>query len=337
MKSKGPVYLFIFLLLIFHKSLTGQDKIDIGIFESPVQDTLVLKCRPNYTIPAGYYITNIVFTIKWPETSPVTQLQNIVSTVNSYYQITPQQFSVNGGYRYQVYSMVGAKNVTWSANQEYPVLEIRVNYPGGCTNLEIANDSYTNFVLNGAYYISITGSNKTGIRYQPSVSLISQGGVVTPDESICLGSSTSVMVLSGYSGNILMWQKKHDSFGWINISGTAGMWEYFTTPDSSGTYRYRAVVKRGSCDTAYSTANVVGVAANSVWTGSADTLWHNPSNWNACGVPAASRDVEIPAVAGGLYPAITAPGVCKSLLIRSGATLKLKGSGSLDIDGTLVK
>ena len=333
MKSKGPIYFFIFLLILLHNTAISQNKIDIGIFESAVQDTLVIRCRPNYNIPAGYYITNIQFTLKWPETSNVTQLLNISSSVNSFFQISPQQLSVNNGYRYQVYSMVGAKFVTWVAGQEYPVLEILVNYPGGCTDLEITNDTYANFELNGGYYISVTGANKTGIRYQPTVSLLTQGGTVISGETICLGSSTSVMTLSGYSGDVLTWQKKHDNNGWANIAGTAGMSQYYSTPDSSGSYQYRAKVQRATCDTAYSAPASIIVEGLSTWNGTTDTLWNNPGNWNSCGVPIHSRDAEIPAVTTNLYPSIVTAVQCKSLTVRSGATLKILSSGNLDVNG----
>ena len=334
MKFKGPVYFYIFLLVLLYHPVFSQEKIDIGIFESEIQDTLVIKCKPNYNIPTGYYITNIQFTIKWPESSNVTQLLNITSEVNSYFQITPQQFSVNEGYRYQVYSMVGAKSITWIANQEYPVLEIMVNYPGGCTELEISNDAYTYFILNGGYYISIVGSNKTGIRYQPVVSLLSQGGTVLSNETICLGNSTSVMTLSGYSGEILTWQKKHNNNAWTNITGTMGMIQYYSTPDSSGSYEYRVKVQRAACDTAYSISANIIVEAYSTWNGIADTLWNNPDNWNVCGIPTFSRNVEIPVVASGLYPSVVTTGQCKSLIIRSGATLRLLLPGSRNVNGT---
>jgi hypothetical protein len=311
----------------------SQQKIDIGIFERVGLDTLVLKCRPNYNTPANYYITNIQFTIKWPESSSVTQLQNITSTVNSFYQITPQQAVTNGGYRYQVYSMVGAKNITWIANQEYPVLEVKINYPGGCTDFEISSDTYTIYTLNGSYYISIVGSNKTGILYKPSISLQSIGGSVSGSETICLGSSTSVMTLSGHSGSILGWQKKRDAYVWRNISGTAGMTQYFSTPDSAGTYQYRARVQRSSCLEAYSTNAVIGVEARSSWRGASDTLWSNAANWNVCGVPDLLKDAEIAVAASGKYPTVTSPASCKSLVILSGARLKILKTASLNVGG----
>lgn len=338
MKSKGPVCIFIFLGLLMQINLTlkSQDKTDIGIFESSIQDTLVIKARPNFNLSSPYYITNIVFTIKWPVTSNVTQLVNITSTVNSFFNIQLQQSSTNNGYRYQVYAMVGQKFVTWTSGQEYPILEVMVNYPGGdCTTFEISNDAYTQQILNGLYYFEVVASDYTGIRYHPSVSLISVGGTVSGNETICLGSSTSVMTLSGYSGLILSWQKKHDNNGWINISGTSGQTQYFATPDSAGIYQYRAMVRRANCDIAYSTPAVITVAGYSSWNGNSDTLWSNPANWNVCGVPNLSKNAEIPQVSNNSYPSIVTAAQCKSLLIRSGATLRVRHSGSITINGSV--
>jgi hypothetical protein len=314
----------------------GQNKVDIGIFESPIMDTLVIKARPNYNLASPNYITNIVFTIRWPDTSAVTALTNIVSTVNSFFTINPQQSATNGGYRYQVYAMVGQKFVTWTAGQEYPILEVRVNVPGGdCTTFEISDDTYTQQTLNGKYYFEVVGSNRTGIRYQPSVSLVSKGGTVSGSEIICLGSSTSVMTLTGHSGSILGWQKKHDAFGWADIASTAGLTQYTATPDSAGTYLYRAKVRRGECDTAYAFPATITVEGYAMWNGSTDTLWNNPMNWNVCGVPTILKDAEVPVVNSGLYPSVVTDGNCKSLLIRSGAVVRLRPAGSLNVGGAV--
>jgi hypothetical protein len=325
---------FIFLVF-FESTLLAQNKVDIGIFESPVQDTLVVKARPNYNLASPWYITNIVFTIKWSDTSNVTQLINITSTVNSFFGLQVQQSTVHNGYHYQVYAVVGQKFVTWTPGNEYPILEVRVNYPGGdCTEFEISNDAYTRDTLNGGYWFEVVGANRTGIRYAPSVSLISIGGTVAGNETICKSSSTSVMTLTGYSGSIETWQKKHNGFSWTNISGTAGLSQYSATPDSSGNYQYRARVQRGSCGVAYSIPAVITVEGYSSWRGTLDTLWNNPGNWNVCGVPNLSKDAEIPVVASGKYPTVVSAGQCKSLTIRTGASLRLLSTGSLNVGGT---
>lgn len=336
MIRKMPVLISVLLISLFMiESLKGQDKVDIGIFESAITDTLVIKARPNFNLASPFYITSITFTIKWPESSNVTQLLNITSSVNSYFNIQLQQSSTSGGYRYQVYGMVSQKFVNWSAGQEYAIMEVKVNYTGGdCTTFEISDDVYTYNFLNGGYWFEVVGANRTGIRYVPTVSLISQGGMVSSDETICLGSSTSVMTLSGQKGTVQSWQKKHDAFGWADIAGTAGLTQYTATPDSSGTYQYRVRVQRGSCDPAFSLAAVIGVEPYSVWSGSADTTWHNPMNWNACGVPIQSRDAVVPAVPGGRYPTVVTTGTCKSLLIETGARVKVLNTSSFTVGGT---
>lgn len=332
MKKTGPGLILIVLLLFQAKTLFAVDKVDIGIFESPVADTLVIKARPNYNLASPWYITNITFTIRWPDTSSVTQLITISSTVNSTFSLQLQQSASNGGYRYQLYSMVGQKFVNWTAGNEYPILEVKVNYPGGdCTEFEISDDNYTRYTLNGRYWFEVVGSNKTGIRYQPSVSLVTIAGTVSPDETICLGSNTSLLTLSGHSGTVLSWQKKHDAFAWADISGTAGLTQYTATPDSSGTYLYRATVQRATCAVLHSSPATIGVERYSQWTGAVSTNWASSGNWNICGVPTITRDVIVPIVQTNNYPIIQINAYCRTIVIKTGATVTLGSSGALTV------
>ena len=335
MRTTWPGLILLIILILHIKTGSSQDKVDIGIFESEDPDTLVIKCRPNYNLMTPWYITNISFTIKWPESSDVTDLINITSTVNSFFNLQPQEFANNGGYNYKVYAMVGSKYVNWTAGTEYPVLELLVNVPGGdCTEFEISNDAFTLNNLNGGYWFEVVGANRTGIRYQPTVSLSTFGGSVSGDEEICLGSGTSVMTLTGYSGDVLGWQKKHDNFAWTDISGTTGLTEYSANPDSSGTYLYRARVQRGTCAIESSSPATINVIGHSEWTGDSDTDWSNINNWNICGVPDINRNVVIPQVQSDLYPVIDISASCKTLLIRNGATVTVTTAGSLDLQSS---
>jgi hypothetical protein len=335
MKITGPGLILLIILSVLFKPGASQDQVDIGIFESEDPDTLVIKCRPNYNLASPWAITNIAFTIKWPDTSDVTDLIVITSTVNSFFNLQPQQVAYDEGYIYIVYAMVGTKYVTWAAGMEYPVLELLVNEPGGdCTEFEISNDAFTLNNLNGGYWFESLGFDRTGIIYQQTASLSTAGGDVSADEEICLGSSTSVMTLTGYAGDVLTWQKKHDAFAWTDISGTAGLTEYSATPDSSGTYLYRAKVQRGTCSVEFSTPAAITVRGYSEWTGAADTDWSNINNWNVCGVPDINRDVVIPQVPTDLYPVIDISASCNTIIIRNGATVTVTASGSLDIQSS---
>ena len=320
------------IFLLLNPSLRGQDKIDIGIFESPILDTLVIKARPNYNLASPWYITNIQLTIRWPDTSNVTELIHISSTVNSTFGLNPQQYATNGGYRYQVHILLGQRFVNWTAGEEYPILEVVVDYPGGdCTEFEISADSYTIITLNGAYYFEVVASDKTGIRYEPLVSLATKGGNVTDDETICLGSMTGVMTLAGHSGSILTWQEKFEDLSWQDIAGTAGLTEYTATPSAAGTYCYRAEVQRGSCDIAHADSAVITVEGVSRWTGVIDTTWNISGNWNVCGIPIITRDAVVPVVTSEFYPSVNTAGVCKSIIIETGARVRVLPIGSLTV------
>jgi hypothetical protein len=185
--------------------------------------------------------------------------------------------------------------------------------------------------LHGGYWFEVVGANRTGILYQPAVSLVTIAGAVTSDEAICLGYSTSIMNLSGHSGSVLTWQKKHDNFTWADISGTAGLIQYTATPDSLGTYLYRAKVQRATCDVLFSTPATISVERYSQWTGTVSTNWASGSNWNICGVPTITRDVMIPQVPTNNYPVIQVNAYCKTILVRSGATVTLGAGGNLSV------
>ena len=333
MKSNGSLLILLIILFVHSANLVAQDQIDAGIFESDNPDTLVIKARPNYDLSSPDYITNIQFTIKWSDTSAVTELITISSSVNSSFGIQQQQSANNDGFNYRVYAVVGQKYVNWTAGEEYPILELLVNSPGGdCTEFEISDDQYTINSLNGGLYFEVVGGNRTGIRYEPVVSLSTVGGAVNNDENICLGNSTSVMTLTGQSGDVLNWQQKQDAQPWQDITGTSGLTEYTATPGSTGTYLYRAVVQKGSCSVEYSLPAEILVEDLSRWRGEQDNAWDNTGNWNACGVPDINREVIIPQVPSNIYPVITVSASCKDLIIKDGATVTVEATGSLTID-----
>ncbi len=85
------------------------------------------------------------------------------------------------------------------------------------------------------------------------------GGQVNGGSTICLGSSTGNLVLSGYNNNILRWQKRYNNGSWINIGNTSTI--FSEVPISVGTWDYRAVIGISSCVEAYSTFTTVSVLA----------------------------------------------------------------------------
>ncbi|MES2772556.1 MAG: LamG domain-containing protein [Bacteroidota bacterium] len=76
------------------------------------------------------------------------------------------------------------------------------------------------------------------------------------------------------------------------------------------------------------TANAL--CAQTTWTGSLGTAWNDASNWSA-GIPDASDAVTIPNVAN--KPALSTPGVAKSINVNSGSTFTITLSGALALNG----
>lgn len=84
-----------------------------------------------------------------------------------------------------------------------------------------------------------------------NVDAASVGGSITGlPASITYGSSTGILTLNGYKGNIQRWQRKLGNGSWQDIPNT--LETYSETPSSVGTWYYRAVVKNGSCTEVYS-------------------------------------------------------------------------------------
>ncbi|NPA33842.1 MAG: hypothetical protein GXO48_02815, partial [Chlorobi bacterium] len=70
-----------------------------------------------------------------------------------------------------------------------------------------------------------------------------------------------------------------------------------------------------------------------IWTGTIDTDWHKPCNWNPFGLPTCADTVIIPTVSSGNYPVISGVGHCKELNIITNVSnaLTITGSGRIDI------
>ncbi len=89
----------------------------------------------------------------------------------------------------------------------------------------------------------------------------SAGGILSGlTQEICLGASTGTLTLTGYTGNVLHWQKRINDMSWVNISNTGS--SYSEIPVQAGLWQYRAVVQNGSCSPAYSSSYSLNIDAN---------------------------------------------------------------------------
>ncbi len=161
----------------------------------------------------------------------------------------------------------GATDVSYSISEMSDATSYSWTVPGDAS---IVSGSGTNSILvdfgTSSGNVSVTASNSCGSSDSRSLSVSvspnSVGGSISGASSICLGTDTGTMTLSGNVGSVTKWQKSHDGGGWMDISRTEIT--YSETPSLSGAWEYRAEVRSGACAAVYSASHTVNVAPNTV-------------------------------------------------------------------------
>jgi gliding motility-associated-like protein len=119
------------------------------------------------------------------------------------------------------------------------------------TNL-VTTTSFRAVVQNGS--CSLANSTVATI----TVAGTTTAGTVTTDATVCSGSNSGTLTLSGHAGSILRWESSLDNFATINAAiGNTSTSQSYT--NLTATTSYRAVVKNGSCTQANSIAATITV------------------------------------------------------------------------------
>jgi hypothetical protein len=150
--------------------------------------------------------------------------------------------------------------VTVSANQTFQLLNST-----GTTVLQTWTGTATSYTFTGLSSGTYTGKvirNAVSSALSSAATLnntsTSVGGTISGTASICLGSSTGTLTLSGQTGSVVRWEKKlRSSTTWTNITNTATT--YSETPATAAVWDYRALVQNGTCASVYSSTFSVSV------------------------------------------------------------------------------
>ncbi len=126
--------------------------------------------------------------------------------------------------------------------------------------------SLTLGILNAsAYYRAIVKNGECAAKEStPAIITIdpsSIGGSVAGGSTVCAGSVSGLLTLTGQLGNVVKWQYLPNGGGWTDIVNESA--NYTSTPLNVKT-EFRAVIKNGTCNVAYSTATVVDIDVASV-------------------------------------------------------------------------
>jgi len=178
-------------------------------------------------ITFGTEVSN-TYTITPTYNSPICEGQDLKLTVNA----------VPGA----TYSWTGPSGTGFTSTQREPTINgvkltdagqytVKVTIPTGCaTQTKTVNVSITNKSI---------------------------GGILSGSASVCSGSNTGTVTLSGQTGNIQGWDSASSASGpWYGITSTSNSRPFL---DLSGTTLYRVLVKNGVCPVDTSTNAIVTV------------------------------------------------------------------------------
>jgi hypothetical protein len=115
------------------------------------------------------------------------------------------------------------------------------------------------------YYVVITGDCGTAtstVSGAVTVDAATNGGTIGPaTATVCSGTNSTVLTLSGHTGDVQKWESSTDGTSWTEISNTSAT---YTATDLAATTHFRAVVKSGVCDEVKSQPALITVKTLSV-------------------------------------------------------------------------
>ena len=119
----------------------------------------------------------------------------------------------------------------------------------------------------GIYYASQTiigceSSNRTAVNV--SVFPNSIGGAIAGSTTVCSGTNSTVLTLSGYTGNIIKWQRSTIADFSANVTDINNLNATYTATNLSTPTYFRAVVQSGTAPVEYSSPAFIDINSQSV-------------------------------------------------------------------------
>jgi len=227
-----------------------------GIASGSNSDTYISSSLVNGDVVTCEVTSDLVCAMNNPAASaPITMTVNTTLPVSVSIDVTPATSVCEG--TTMTFTATGVNGGT------NPVYEWTVNGSVVGTN---SNTFASSTLINGDVVSCTFTSNEICTSNNPAVSnniavviaSYTVGGAMSSMETeVCEGSSTGTIILSGYVGDILYWQRRIDGGIWTNIPGTAGFGTYSEITTASGVWEYRAVVQSGTCNV--DTSSLIGI------------------------------------------------------------------------------
>ncbi len=193
--------------------------------------------------------------------------------------------------------------------------------PSGYTSTDqnptgVAPTVTTTYTVTATNSFGCSASATTTVTVDP----ISVGGSVTGGTSICSGSTSGLLTLSGNTGNVVRWESAVSPFTvWTPIANTSST---YTSGALTQTTQFRAVVQSGVCAEANSASTTVSVNSTT-WTSASGGSWDN-------GAPTATTA----AVIEFDYTSTGDLNAC-SLTVTNNAVVLISSGDSVNLNGSL--
>lgn len=198
---------------------------------------------------------------------------------------------------------------------------------------------YTGALSAGTYYYRAHVSNaacgttviSASIQITVSSTAGSVSGSISGTSVLCGSLATGTLLLDGYTGSIVKWQKSTDNgLVWSDIANSTAT---LNLVNQAVTMQYRAVVKNGSCNPVNTAAfTVTYIGGTNTWLGTIDTDFGKLGNWS-CKIPADGEDIRISTTAP-FMPLLDHDRTLGRILFEANTSLGINGY-TLTIEGDI--
>lgn len=177
-----------------------------------------------------------------------------------------------------------------------------INSLSGATSISGANSNTYNPVISSVgtifYFceINVAGSSTSCSTAITSdlVSVVvdpsSVGGTITGGATVCAGTNSTTLTLTGKTGSVSKWQSSATSNFSSPTDITSTATSITRTNLMSSTY-YRAVVTSGSCTSTNSSNSLITVNNTYTWVGTNSTSFNTSTNWQLGCIPLTGSDI----------------------------------------------
>ncbi|WKZ66945.1 MAG: T9SS type A sorting domain-containing protein [Flavobacteriales bacterium] len=256
-----PLLLSLALLCPAIPSMAQLPVVDIRFEHDQGNDQILISLRGN-DHDFGGVISNLVFTVRWPESSPATLGFGTSAWCPppsvAFSPVPSAAVSPGNGFKYRTWNHVGLSLIsdiiddggcgqTLLADTWTPVFTIPVNNDPGGTVFELADDQ---FVLddNRSFFVSLGGQASTGGIFSISTGVEGAGGAQLGPRLMPNPASTEVTVLLDAPATGAWAAEVLDAAGRIVLAeqGTGAAMRMRVAALPAGAYRVRVVSENGT-------------------------------------------------------------------------------------------